>query len=129
MKCLCNHCSTPLEFEEDRVGQTADCPECGLDTTLYKPAAAKPTESNADKLSDIGAKAAAAVGDSLQGADVAVRGVFSVIEVIVTVMVAVGLLVIGGYGAGMIGFLLALLVVVTASGLHDVRKEISKLNK
>lgn len=37
LRCLCNHCSGPIEFPEEGIGQTVDCPHCGLDTILYEP--------------------------------------------------------------------------------------------
>ena len=36
MKCLCNHCSITLEFEEEGVGQSIECPECNQETVLYE---------------------------------------------------------------------------------------------
>lgn len=35
--CRCNHCSAEIEFETERVGETALCPFCAMDTTLYIP--------------------------------------------------------------------------------------------
>ena len=35
MKCLCNHYSITLEFEEVGVGQSIECPKCNQETVLY----------------------------------------------------------------------------------------------
>ena len=36
MKCLCNHCSIEIEFDESQTGQLVACPACSLDTALYQ---------------------------------------------------------------------------------------------
>jgi DNA-directed RNA polymerase subunit RPC12/RpoP len=35
--CPCNNCSGNLEFDAARVGETAKCPHCGMDTVLFIP--------------------------------------------------------------------------------------------
>ena len=42
MNCLCNNCSTWLEFDPDQLGQTVTCPNCGLETVLFKAEAERP---------------------------------------------------------------------------------------
>ena len=37
--CPCSNCSNRIEFPYDGVGQSIVCPHCGLDTTLFMPAA------------------------------------------------------------------------------------------
>jgi len=50
MKCLCNHCSREIEFEEGREGETVSCLHCELDTVLYViPATKNPVEEEAQK--------------------------------------------------------------------------------
>lgn len=38
VKCRCQHCNEPIEFEADHAGETVTCPHCTLDTLLFIPA-------------------------------------------------------------------------------------------
>jgi hypothetical protein len=38
--CPCNNCSGHLEFPVDGMGQTINCPHCGVETILFQPAPA-----------------------------------------------------------------------------------------
>jgi hypothetical protein len=35
--CKCNHCPELIAFEPSNVGQTVQCPRCGMDTILFVP--------------------------------------------------------------------------------------------
>jgi DNA-directed RNA polymerase subunit RPC12/RpoP len=35
--CICNKCSGRLEFDPNNVGETIQCPHCGMETVLPKP--------------------------------------------------------------------------------------------
>jgi NAD-dependent SIR2 family protein deacetylase len=34
-KCKCQHCSGSIEFENQHVGRTTECPHCQMETVLY----------------------------------------------------------------------------------------------
>jgi hypothetical protein len=36
--CSCNNCSGHIQFPANGLGQTINCPHCGVDTVLFKPA-------------------------------------------------------------------------------------------
>lgn len=36
-KCHCRNCDGHIEFDPSAAGQTATCPHCGMDTTLFIP--------------------------------------------------------------------------------------------
>ena len=48
VKCKCQHCNQPLEFEAQHAGELIQCPNCSLETVLFIPS--KPEESNRSKL-------------------------------------------------------------------------------
>jgi len=35
IKCICTNCAGHLEFDDDNVGTTINCPHCGFDTKLF----------------------------------------------------------------------------------------------
>lgn len=35
--CVCNNCDGHIEFPSDHIGETIQCPHCGVETRLYKP--------------------------------------------------------------------------------------------
>lgn len=37
LKCKCNHCSESISFPPEGLGQTIQCPQCGMETVLYDP--------------------------------------------------------------------------------------------
>jgi len=37
IKCPCNNCDVSIEFPAHGLGQTINCPHCGLDTVLFEP--------------------------------------------------------------------------------------------
>jgi hypothetical protein len=50
MKCHCNHCSTPLEFEDRFLGENVECPECTLETALYDSGPELREQAEADRI-------------------------------------------------------------------------------
>jgi len=37
IKCPCNNCDIFIEFPAHGLGQTINCPHCGMETVLFKP--------------------------------------------------------------------------------------------
>src|SRR6266404_5542082 len=37
LTCRCRHCPQEIIFDAARVGESVDCPGCGMETTLYLP--------------------------------------------------------------------------------------------
>lgn len=114
MKCLCNHCSTPLEFDNHLANTEAECPGCLQKTTLYEmKKEPKSTASGIKKASSIASRTAS-------------RGA----ELLKYSLAALGLVVFAFFGyaiASGIGLLLAILIIATYSGLEEVRKEVANL--
>jgi hypothetical protein len=141
MKCLCMHCSASLEFEPEYAEQTIDCPECAKQTTLYEPEVDKEKREKMEarvkagketiKVVKHNAKDAfdSTVDAGLSVAGFAMEGLAKTFEVIVTATVTIGMLFFSWEGGGAIGLLLAVLIIVTYSGLSEIRKEIRKLNR
>lgn len=56
MKCPCNHCSQPIEFPGNMLGDTVECPHCAATTSLSDPnAEAEPSSRQGLQFKNTGA--------------------------------------------------------------------------
>jgi|DEB0MinimDraft_10_1074344.scaffolds.fasta_scaffold02881_2 hypothetical protein len=142
MRCLCNHCSTPIEFEDGIEGQEVVCPACEKQTILYdlearqleekekRARARKEQFSYAANVAGETLGAAAEVGAmaAKQGA----KGAMTIMEFLFklsVVFLILGGLAFGWVFGGAVGLLLGILIIVTYNGFEEVRKEIKALKR
>jgi len=118
-------CSTPLEFDAEFIGEEIECPECKQRTALYKMEKQQVKTDAKEKIKDIGRDVGETVGAVAEvGAMAAGVTAHHLMGFVVSAIVSIGLIALGWSDGGGIGLLLAILVIVTYSGLSEVRKEI-----
>ena len=131
MKCLCNHCSTPLEFEDSHVGESITCPECNLETVLYMQTSRESKTDSAPKPSPDTKKPAKPddPGPILRAVEIIAQTIGEIAISVITAIGALFFLFVAWNDAGTVGLLLWSIFIVNLSYLREIRRLLGKISK